>query len=139
MFIHEFQNDLWMRDDALYAQGQWTMNRLTLQGGLRFDRAWSWAPDAAGRKVALPPRAAGLSRRPRAWTATRICSRASSATYDVFGNGKTALKGNVGKYLEATITGVELRHREPDVAHRAERLAQLDRQQRQLENPTAIC
>ena len=42
-----------------------------------------------------------------------------AAAYDLFGNGKTALKVNLGKYLEATITGVELRHRQPDVAHRA--------------------
>ena len=29
---------------GLYAQDQWTVGRLTLQGGLRYDRAWSWAP-----------------------------------------------------------------------------------------------
>ena len=31
-----------MRDDALFAQEQWTLKRLTLQGALRFDRAWSY-------------------------------------------------------------------------------------------------
>jgi outer membrane receptor protein involved in Fe transport len=29
---------------GLYVQDQWTVGRLTLQGGLRYDRAWSWAP-----------------------------------------------------------------------------------------------
>ncbi len=29
---------------SLYAQDQWTIGRMTLQGGVRFDRAWSWAP-----------------------------------------------------------------------------------------------
>ena len=29
---------------GLYAQDQWTVGRLTLQGGVRYDRAWSWAP-----------------------------------------------------------------------------------------------
>src|SRR4051812_32233361 len=29
MFINDFQNDLWMRDDAFYAQEQWTFNKLT--------------------------------------------------------------------------------------------------------------
>ena len=30
--------------NALYAQEQWTVDRLTLQGALRFDHAWSWFP-----------------------------------------------------------------------------------------------
>ncbi len=29
---------------SLFAQDQWTKGRLTLQGGVRYDRAWSWAP-----------------------------------------------------------------------------------------------
>ena len=32
------------RRSAFYAQDQWTIGRLTLQGGVRYDRAWSWAP-----------------------------------------------------------------------------------------------
>ena len=102
MFIHEYQNDLWMRDDALYAQGQWTMSKLTLQGGLRFDRAWSWAPEQTetSRFLAAPlvyPETPGVD-------SYKDLQPRFAATYDVFGNGKTALKANVGKYLEATIT-----------------------------------
>ena len=33
-----------VRYDALYAQDQWTMGRVTLQGALRFDHAWSFSP-----------------------------------------------------------------------------------------------
>ena len=51
MFINDFQNDLWMRDDALYAQGQWTMSKLTLSGGIRFDRAWSWSPEQVDKII----------------------------------------------------------------------------------------
>ena len=29
---------------SIFAQDQWTRGRLTLQGALRYDRAWSWAP-----------------------------------------------------------------------------------------------
>jgi hypothetical protein len=102
MFIHEFQNDLWMRDDGLYAQGQWTLSKLTLQGGLRFDRAWSWAPEQTETSRFLPvplsyPETPGVD-------SYKDLQPRFAATYDVFGNGKTALKGNVGKYLEATIT-----------------------------------
>ena len=102
MFIHDFQNDLWMRDDGLYANGQWTMNKLTLQGGLRFDRAWSYSPPQVeeSRFFAAPlsyPETPGVD-------SYKDLQPRMAATYDLFGNGKTALKANVGKYLEATIT-----------------------------------
>jgi hypothetical protein len=88
---------------GIYAQDQWTIGRLTLQGGVRYDRAWSWAP-AEGNGTA------GTSRfNPRPITFERtvgvrgyndITPRVGVA-YDVFGTGKTALKVNVGKYVEA--------------------------------------
>ena len=33
------------RFDAFYVQDQWTVNRFTLQGGLRYEHAWSWYPE----------------------------------------------------------------------------------------------
>ena len=33
------------RFDAFYVQDQWTRGRLTLQGGLRYEHAWSWFPE----------------------------------------------------------------------------------------------
>ena len=39
---------------ALYAQDQWSVGRLTLQGALRFDRAWSWHP-AGQSSIGLGP------------------------------------------------------------------------------------
>ena len=33
------------RWDAFYVQDQWTRNRLTLQGALRYERAWSFFPE----------------------------------------------------------------------------------------------
>src|SRR3954468_19172548 len=33
------------RYDGIYAQDQWTYNRLTLQGALRYEHAWSWFPE----------------------------------------------------------------------------------------------
>ena len=33
---------------SVYAQDQWTLNRLTLQGAIRYDRAWSWSPEGQG-------------------------------------------------------------------------------------------
>ena len=40
---------------SLFAQDQWTRGRLTLQGGVRYDRAWSWAP-AEGNGTSLTSR-----------------------------------------------------------------------------------
>ena len=38
---------------AFFAQDQWTLKRLTLQGAVRYDRAWSWFPaDHNGAPVA---------------------------------------------------------------------------------------
>ena len=33
---------------SFFAQDQWTMGRMTLQGAVRYDRAWSWSPDDQG-------------------------------------------------------------------------------------------
>ena len=43
-----------VRYDAYYAQDQWTMGRITLQGALRFDRATSIFPEADDRRRPLP-------------------------------------------------------------------------------------
>jgi hypothetical protein len=88
---------------SLFVQDQWTKGRLTLQGGLRYDRAWSWAP-AEHNGTSLTSR---FNPQPISFPETvsvkgynDITPRAGVA-YDVFGNGKTAVKVNVGKYLQA--------------------------------------
>jgi Carboxypeptidase regulatory-like domain len=104
MWINNFQNDLRMRDDSFYAQENWTHKRLTLQGALRFDRAISWAPPQQEGPVRFLPT-------PISFPETRIVDSYKdltprvAAAYDLFGNGKTALKTTFGKYLEAAFTG----------------------------------
>jgi hypothetical protein len=88
---------------ALYAQDQWTVGRLTLQGAVRFDRAWSWAP-ADGNGTTQTSR---FNTQPIAFDRTVSVRGYNDVTprmgvaYDLFGTGKTALKINAGKYLEA--------------------------------------
>jgi hypothetical protein len=83
---------------AFYAQEQWTKDRLTLQGALRFDHAWSSFPEQQiGPSVTIPnaivlPAQLGI-------TGYNDISPRIGVAYDVFGNGKTSLKGNVGRYL----------------------------------------
>ena len=90
---------------ALFAQEQWTIHRLTLQGALRFDRSWSYfAPQTLPASNYLPFTVSYPET--RASEATRISTPRLGIAYDVFGNARTALKVNLGKYLEASSNGV---------------------------------
>ena len=130
-YVHNQQNDLWMRNNAFYAQQQWTRGRLTLQGALRYDRATSWAPEQQleSRFWAAP---LVFEATPVVNAYNDLTPRAAVA-YDLFGNGKTALKATLGKYPRVDRDRLELRPRQPDVANRHQRHAYLDRPQRQLD------
>jgi len=84
---------------AFFAQEQWTHNRLTLQGALRFDRSTSWYPaQTEGPSTFLPvainiPLTEGVN-------SYKDLTPRMGMSWDVFGNGKTAIKANLGKYLE---------------------------------------
>jgi hypothetical protein len=92
------------RYDGFYAQDQWTHGRLTLQGGLRYEHAWSWYPSGPDENGILTPS--------RFYPTTLIYPRVEGVSgyhdiqprggfaLDVFGNGKTSLKVNAGKYLQ---------------------------------------
>jgi hypothetical protein len=101
-YIHNQQNDLWMRNHALYLQDQWTFGKMTLSGALRYDHASSWAPEQR-----LESR---FFNAPLSWDRTPVVDAYNDITprfsfaYDVFGNGKTAVKATLGKYLESTVT-----------------------------------
>jgi hypothetical protein len=88
---------------GLYAQDQWTVGRLTLQGGIRYDRAWSWAPaEGNGTTTTSPFNAQPISfERTVSVRGYNDITPRFGVAYDLFGNGKTALKFNGGKYLEA--------------------------------------
>jgi hypothetical protein len=74
---------------------------MTLQGALRFDRNWSFSPEQsipASNFLAAPitfPETPGV-------TGYKDLSPRGGVAYDVFGNGKTSVKVNFGKYLEPT-------------------------------------
>ncbi len=97
----KFQRNILMT--SFYAQDTYTRSRLTLQGGLRFDSIGTGYPDTGvgGPDYQLMPTrifyAAGTTDEVH-WK--DITPRVGAA-YDLFGNGRTAIKFNIGKYLTA--------------------------------------
>jgi hypothetical protein len=89
---------------GLFAQDQWTLRRLTLTGGVRFDYFNASVPAQsapAGRFV--PARETPDVPCLPCWKdwAIRL-----GGSYDLFGNGKTAVKLTVGKFLAAQALGL---------------------------------
>jgi Carboxypeptidase regulatory-like domain len=103
--ISPWVNDARAGWDAVFVQEQWTRDRLTVQGAVRFDRAGSWFPaQQEGPSRFLP--AAILIPETRGVDSYKDVTTRMGAAYDLFGNGRTALKINVGKYLEGVgLTG----------------------------------
>ena len=88
---------------AVYVQDQWTHGRMTLQGALRYDRVTSWAPAEGNGSAATSrfnPQPITFDRTVSVRGYNDINPRGGVA-YDLFGNGKTAIKVNVGRYLAA--------------------------------------
>ena len=100
MDLKPFKTGQRTRSEALYAQEQWTLGQLTLQGALRFDHAWSYFPDQQIGPVRFLPTGFALPAQQGVKGYSDLTPRGGLA-YDVFGNGKTSLKVNAGKYLEA--------------------------------------
>jgi hypothetical protein len=91
---------------SVYVQDQWTRKRMTLQGALRYETASSWAP--AGENGILGDNEFGgpfLLPRTDGVRGYHDITPRMGAAYDVFGNGKTALKVHVAQYLQGAYTG----------------------------------
>ncbi|MGH9347028.1 MAG: hypothetical protein ACRD26_07155, partial [Vicinamibacterales bacterium] len=90
---------------ALYFQDSYAIQRLTLTGGLRWERLEGYLPEQespASRWFPSLTRSFSEVRDVVLWhtTGPRV-----SAAYDLYGNGRTALKASAGRYYYVISTG----------------------------------
>ena len=100
-YLPDFGRRTITQTHSIYFQDSWTLDRLTLQGALRYDRAASFAPSELNGTTStsfLNPQPITIERTPGVDAYHDITPRVGVA-YDVFGTGKTALKFNWGRYL----------------------------------------
>ena len=102
--INQFPVRQRVRTDAFYAQEQWTRGRITLQGALRYDHAWSYFPEQQVGPVRFFPTAKVYPHTTGVEGYHDLWPRGGVAV-DVFGTGKTSVKLNFGRYLEAAQNG----------------------------------
>jgi hypothetical protein len=98
-------------DFGIYAQDQWSMGRFTFQMGVRYDWYYGWVPaqSTPGDTYGWP----GAPSR-NEWLGERSYEKVTAvpswkdinprlgAAYDVFGNGRTAIKFAIGRYVAKT-------------------------------------
>ena len=99
------------RDLGIYAQDQWTIDRWSINLGVRFDALSGYSPrqDLPGEPHARNPW--GDFARINPWLGRRSYEARTGTpnwkdvnprlgvAYDLFGNGRTALKGSLGRYV----------------------------------------
>jgi Carboxypeptidase regulatory-like domain len=87
-------------DLGIYAQDKWTLDRLTLSYGVRFDHFSSYFPEQTLVPGPLVPTRSVTFPKTEMASWYDIVPRLGSA-YDLFGDGKTALKVALNKYVIA--------------------------------------
>lgn len=89
--------DTRIRSIGLYAQDQWTLDRLTLNLGVRYDRFHGWSP-AGTREAGRFIPAFSYDKVDNVPSFNDVTPRLGVA-YNLFGDGKTAIKGSIGRYV----------------------------------------
>jgi hypothetical protein len=83
-----------------YAQDRWTLRRLTLNAGLRFDHFGTSFPEQHLGPATLFP-ARDLTFAPADWFSLNDVSPRLGAAFDLSGRGRTVVKATAGRYVVA--------------------------------------
>ena len=85
---------------GIFVQDRWTIDRLTLSAGLRFDYFNTYFPETPlGPGPLVPTRNFVVARYD--WYNWKDLSPRVSGVFDLFGTGRTAVKANLGRYVLA--------------------------------------
>ncbi len=92
-----------IRDLGIYVDDRWTFDRVTLSGGLRYDYFNGYAPEQYSE--------------PGTWIGARLTPKVENipnwrdinprlgVAWDLLGNGRTALKFTMGRYVNQAVAG----------------------------------
>ena len=83
---------------GMFVQDKWTINKLTLTGGLRFDWLSYYYPETPIGPGPLAPNRNFTLEQKESVNWKDVTPRIGVA-YDLFGNGKTAIKAAIGRYV----------------------------------------
>jgi hypothetical protein len=93
-------------DLGLFAQDRWTMNQLTISYGVRFDAfKASSPPQHVVGPTPLTPNRPDIDFPKTVYNSWKDITTRFGAVYDVAGDGKTALKVSLNKYLQSQTVG----------------------------------
>jgi len=96
-YVSPFSEYNRIRDLGVFAQDQWTIERLTLNFGLRFDWFYGYVPaQSAPDSPFVPARSYEAVKDIPNW---KDLNPRAGASYDLFGNSRTALKASIGRYV----------------------------------------
>jgi hypothetical protein len=100
-----YTSETHVHDGGLYAQDRWTIDRLTLNVGVRWDfYSTNFPAQTLGPTVYTPNRNVTFAAADLA--SLKDVTPKLGFAYDVFGNGRTAIKASLSKYVEQlTYTG----------------------------------
>ena len=99
------------RDLGFYAQDQWTIDRWTINAGVRVDYLYGYSPAQQQPDDPNTGNPWGEFPKSNPWLPTRSFDRREGTpnwrdinprlgvAYDLFGDGRTAVKGSVGRYV----------------------------------------